>query len=86
MRWCKHYKQPCFAPCCSINSPDKCEHLYEVLSMIELDGCLRGISYALNTGYIPIKVNGKEVSLIEPELEGEDGDYWCNIIIKEKSV
>ena len=83
MRWCKSYKRNCFAPYCRVSSPDKCGYLYECKSMNELLGCLKGFLFHLTSGDIPIKVNGKEISSIEPELEGENGDYWCNLIIKE---
>ena len=82
MRWCKHYKQQCFASYCSVNSPDKCRHLYECGSMNELIKGLRDISARLTSGDIPIKVNGKEISSIDVTLEGENGDYWCNITIE----
>ena len=40
------------------------------------------ISRQLTSGDIPLKVDGKEVD-INATLEGEQGNYWCNINIKE---
>ena len=42
----------------------------------------RDVASRLTSGDIPLKVNGNIVE-VTPELWGEDGDYWCRLLIKE---
>jgi hypothetical protein len=43
---------------------------------------LQRVSYSLTSGDIPLTINGEKVEVV-PELKGEDGDYWCELDIKE---
>lgn len=45
---------------------------------------LTNVSRLLTSGSIPVTINGKRVKILEPTLEGENGDYWCNIQIEEE--
>lgn len=47
--------------------------------LIELQ---RNVIFRLTTGEIPITINGEKVE-ITPELQGENGDYWCELNIKK---
>ena len=47
--------------------------------LIELQ---RNVIFRLTAGEIPITINGEKVE-ITPELQGENGDYWCELNIKK---
>ena len=51
-------------------------------TMNELLKELQRISFSLTSGDIPLVVKGEKVHVV-PELKGENGDYWCELDIKE---
>lgn len=49
----------------------------ELVLELESEVCRR-----LTSGSIPLTIDGKKVDVI-PELQGENGNYWCGLDIKE---
>lgn len=43
----------------------------------------RNVVSRLTTGDITVTINGKNVDIKDVVLEGENGDYTCNIIYEE---
>ncbi len=49
---------------------------------------LQKISFRLTSGDIPLTIDGKKV-MVHPELRGfcgENGNYWCELNIKEAEL